>query len=984
MIIKGKIIKTQQPIQFQISQSIKHTGQPEKAKISVMSIKQFLKEVDIDDEFYENPSNLKQAAYQYSFAIGFNLNYNLTNAKQWLSSKELIELTYVLKWIYDVSSDEEKENIDIIFDPKDDVLKNIVLLNIALEQKKLTFMPPYLVNDKCEIIYGLSLIIQKKIENDNIDQFIPLLQEMEKKSSSSRINQIIVLELFDIVLSKLSGDPQDLFNKLISNNHIINLQIWEQEQNDFIEQELEMPYFYLRQTKKVYQNTKEGYEMTINEFKSKWEKYISKQKLDLFDLPEQNEKIDPQELEAQIPEKADETKSEIKKSTRPKSRINKKKLLDSTIQKEIPSASDQKQIPLQDSLSESTKEIVPPLPPPPPPPPPRLLMQNGNPKPNQAPNYSKFCFNPIEKNIDMSIWTVQLQDFEIQVNHDILKYFIKKERQQQQKVVEIKKVQKDIIEVMPSVFKEEEMGIELLQKTLSKVDLDILLDQINELKFLDKNQDIQIISIIEDLNNQLKKITKKKDLEKSIKDIQQTIQKAKTDNEQYAKKKQEEENNQEIQEIQRLKNLQGIEKEEALLEFDQSLNTLQNDLNSEIGEKVVQQLIEEQEKTLKQLRTDLENTYLKKPEQIIKVDDKISKQEQNNLELQEKKKDILQQFESALLQKQQRLKSIKPPRQDKFKVHPNDLFIKKIYDKNPRNGIQIEAFQKEYRDRKIHISNTVTQNREILSELSRDKELIMYFQYIKQYGKIFNEIKSDKYGYQFENILTFSYKTQQLEGNQEELIKYIVQSMLNYNTILKLVNNMVIQKKSYEELEEAITQKMSDLNMNKGPKIFAKLKTMIKERMPLEKLEIEIDKMMLFKNLEETPYKHLYVLSQKNRALSEIKDIITLFKEHQTWLEKYLKQLSENQDNIMFVEKAQKYAKEYKEFIFQMEIIYNTDSKNLQEIRYFFSDFRDKIESPQFFQDILTIKTLLRNYQYVIEEEMKKTRLQMLKASKKS
>ncbi|CAD8102700.1 unnamed protein product [Paramecium sonneborni] len=1021
MILKGEIIKSKQKVQFKISQL------PKESQLNLKNIKIFLSEVDINEEYYDKSQVLSEAALQYFSAIGFNQNFDLSNAKQWIKSQNLIELTYVLKWIYNISSDDDKEQIEIVFDSKDDIVKRIILLNVALEQKKATSLPLDLVNnnEKCETLYGLSLNIQKQMENQDVNLLVPLLLKMVKCSNQSAIKQLILIDLFDKVFSKFPNQQNELFKQIQSNN-IFQQQNWEEEFQDFIQQELEMPYFYFRKTKKVYQFTNQDYNIILNNFK-KWEKILTEQL---------QEKVSPDDFFQNITQdenKEDEIQVGIKRQGTNRKKIKvvqkdpneacvrgglsksvvvqqpvKQNLFQSNVESKTNSSngnldSQNNQLPPSQVTPTPppppkngipnppppppppTKGIPNPPPPPPPPtkgipnpppppPPPTKGIPNPPPPPANggpfaplpiqivAPTYSKFKFPAIEKDIDSTIWAAKLQDFEVQVNQGILKYFFQKERQKESKVVQKKKVQNEAVQISPSIFKDE-MGIQLLQKTLQKFNLKEVMEQINELEFLSKIQDNQVRSIVDNLN--LFMITQEQAL-----NVEFNIKKAKRESEQ----KQQEENTLEKNEIEKLQSLQGEEKYQALLEFDQNLNILYTDIEDQCKEEETQLIITQLEKQLEQSRIDSQNLYQKQP--------------QNKLELQEKEEEILKKYENALLEKHQFLKS-KKKIQDKYQVHPNDLFLKDLYDRNPRNGVKIEAFYKEHLERKIHIENTVTDYREIFGELKKDEELILYFQYIKQYGKIFNNIKNDKFGYKFENILAFSYKTQQLEGNQEELIRYIVASMMEQNTILEKVNSMINQNVPYEQLENMVNQwkeskstmnqKESSESQNCNTRMLEKLKKLINQKMPYHQLVIMINQMMLFKKLEETPYKNLHVLSQQNRALSEIQNIIKIYNDHYDWLSKHLNNLSMNEANKKFVEKGRKYANVYKEYIFQMQIIYDEDSKNFKEIRDFMCDSREKIESPKFFSDILEIKNQLRNYYF----DIKKKKTQELKLSRR-
>ncbi|CAD8116011.1 unnamed protein product [Paramecium primaurelia] len=951
-VIQVENFQTKQKVQLKISLS------KNSKEIDQKIIKKFIKEVDVDLDYITNKSILTQLTIEYNRIIGNDQTYSIENVQNWIKSNELIELTYALRWVYEKSSENEREEIDIYFDTNDEILKKIVLLNICLEQKKEIPISNLieLVSDNTEILYGLSLYLQKRIEiQQDFKKYVPLLLQMIQQGDKKAINQLIIVELIEKVLTKFSEQKNELFNQLIFNDQIIQQLEWQEDYKNYTLKELENPNFSLRKTKQAYQYTKDQYEIIIQKFKSQWEEKIAEiikssqiqqeqgnqitmSMADMFcsavlEENQQEEEISPikrRKTRFVRPIKPDSIPNPITNPPPAQSSVPPSLLIQG--QSGIPPQSgapppppppplpqsqgksgapplapplptqskDQSVVSLAQPLPKpnpqsGTNPIPPPPgtnPPPPPPPPPLKSLQSSAPKVvTTDQDYVKFSNVNIEKNIDGTIWKAPLQKYQVKIDKEILKQFVKKQKLQQPKIAEAKVQQKEVVEYVKSVFLNG-MAIEILRKMLQKINLDEILEQVNQLEFLVKNQDTESRAYIEHLNAAIQFIS-----EENFKVIQNNIIQAKKDSEAYVNLRLEEEDQLQNQEKERLKTLKIAERVQALQQLDQNLNSQQDDLQTTIGEYEVQKILSQLEPELEQYRKTLITT-----------------------ESVELKNVIMLQFEEALFKKQKLLKSKKLQIQDKFQVPLNDIFLKDLYERNPRKAIQIEAFYKEHLDRKIHIENTVTQYSEVLEELKKDVELILYFQYIKEYGKIFNKIQVDQFGFKFKNLINFSYKTQQLEGSQEELIKYVVEHM-------------------------------------------------IKQGIP-------------FTELQNTPFKHLSTLSQKNNALSEIQTFIKTYKDHQIFLQTNLQSLSQNEKNNEFIKKSNKYASEYKEFIYQMETIYSDDQKNYQQIRHFFCDDRQNVESPQFFEDILSIKNLLRNYHVQIQNEIKKKKLDLAKSKK--
>ncbi|CAD8191480.1 unnamed protein product [Paramecium pentaurelia] len=951
-IIQAEIIKTNQKVQFKISQFTNNE------EIDQKIIKNFIKEVDIDLVHITNLPILTQLTVEYNRMMGNNQTYSIENVQNWIKSSELIELTYALRWVYEKSSEKEREEIDIYFDTNDEILKKIVLLNICLEQKKEISISNLieLVSDNTEILYGLSLYLQKIIETQqDFQKYVPLLLQMIQQGDKTAINQLIIVELIEKVLTKFSKQKNELFDELIFNDYIIQQLEWQEDYKNYTLKELENPNLSLRKTKQAYQYTKDQYEIIIQKFKSQWEEKLAKiiksnqseqgnqitmSMDDMFSSAVLEESQQEKQLSAVLEKSQQE--EQISTLRRRKTKVIRPinpESIPNPITNPPPAQSSVPPSPLiqgQSGISPQSKgqsgipppplsgvppppppqskgqsDVPPPPPsPPPPPPPPQPKPQSGTkpiPPPPQKvqqssapkvaqkapghPDYIKFNYPIVENDIEGTIWKAQLQNYQVKINEGILKQFEKKQKQQQteQKKVIQKLIQKEVVEYLDSVFGNQ-MGIQLKQKILQKIDLDNILEQINQLEFLNQNKDKEMRLNIDHLNEIIEKVT-----QDNIIKIQDNIIKAKKSSQAYVKKRLEEEDQLQKQEKERLTYLSIEDRVLALFELDSNVNSCQNDLQTTLGEYEVQKILSQLEPELEQYRKTLITT-----------------------ESEEQKNDIMLQFEEALFKKQKLLKSKKLQIQDKFQVPNIDLFLKYLYERNTRKGIQIEAFYKEHLDRKIHIENAVTQYSEVFEELKKDEELILYFQYIKEYGKVFNNIKADQFGFKFENIIAFSYKTQQLEGSQEELIKYIVEHM-------------------------------------------------IKQGIP-------------FTELQNTPFKHLQTLSQEFNGLNEIQNLIKQYKTHQRFLETNLQSLSQDEENTEFIKKAKKYVSEYKDFIYQMETIYQNDQNNYQQIRNFFCDDRPNIESPIFFGNIFQIKSLLRNYYNQIQSEIKKKKLDLARS----
>ncbi|CAD8068125.1 unnamed protein product [Paramecium sonneborni] len=743
-IIYGEIKGSKQIVQFRIDPTILNK------QINPNIIKDFLKEVELDEQYYDKPSILFQAGEQYFNSIGKNQIYDLENAQKWINSNNLIEMTYALKWIYQVASVEEKALLTYDLNINQEILKKIIILNIALEQKIQISINSLinLLDQNCEILYCIAQYLQSAIKSLQFEELLPLLIQIINLIDGQIYNKFIVLQLMDIVHSQFS---QFNIPKLKINQ--FQIQNWE-NCTEFTIQEQELPFLILRRSREVYNLTQSQYESFQNCFFFKW------QTMDM--LIDEQIKNNKTKIEKQIENNENNENNENK--------------IDKEIEIQIPKKQRQKQrlvfsVQVRPNQNQSN---------------PIKENQNGAPRPPPAPinlintsSYTQYNKLPmLQQNLIGTIWSVSLPQNPL-INPDNLKYFLKK-----QVIKKEANQQKETVIYSESVLKEQGIKLELLLNKLSKINLIEIMDQINQLEFVENNN-----------NNEMKSVL-------------------------------------------------------------------------ELLYKIILLIPE-----------DFQNKYEKKINEIMQN----NQQNSNN-----------------------------------YFINRNDQSVKQIYDLNFKKSIEIEFFFKEHVENYEFIVNQILQFIKIFEDIKKDQELILYFHYIKEYGKIFNNIKIAEYGYKFENLIEFSYKTQQLVPQQEELIKFIVEDMINQN--------------------------------------------------------------IKFQDLNDPYYQSLQILSKESNALSENKKTIETYKKHNLWLENHLRNFENNQAEINFFNKAKKYFQLYKDFIYSMETIYQKGLKNYEEIRKYFCDFRNELETPQFFGDILKIKKqLMEQYQYILFQRKKQQQKQYSK-----
>ncbi|CAD8169936.1 unnamed protein product [Paramecium octaurelia] len=927
-IIQGEIIQTKQKVQLKILKNEKNTD------IDPKLIKELVKEVDLDADLYQKPDILYQVAQEYFKVTGNKLQIDLESAKNFIQSIHVLDLSFALKWVYLQASKDELEQIDIVLDANDDPLKKIVLLNIALEQSKDISISTLLqlVSDNQEILYGLSLYINKRLETQDIQTLIPLLYAMIKESEIKAINQLITLELLIKVFAQYPEQKNQLFNQLISDDKIITKLEWEKEFQNYTQQDQQNPNLSLRKTKAVYQYKDDQYDTIINQFKSQWEDQFNSMtsptklvlaKDNIFD----STSISPNLFQSVNQIKGDE-EEDIQNITvnRRRKTVMAKKLLAQTVHLEGSNAPEELELkksktieqtdpsPLisQNQLPTQLNQTTPPPPtlnsgnPPPPPPPPLSSSQTGIPPPPPPPpsltgnppppppppgaqitakkvnqEYLKLSYSLLKIKLEGTIWMRQLKGYQIKAKEDTLQVFIRRNaRQQQINGTRPKLVQKEAVVYLPSVFtvQNQVVVLSLIRNRLQRLNLAEIMEQVNELEFLGKNQDKEII---EHLNKAVQYITPEFDSQ-----YQNIVRQAKAQTKEFVKKQLEADSEFQKKEGERLITLSIEERVKADQEFDEDLNKLSVELQADFKEDEIRQTLSEVEPKLQQLKNDLDVA-----------------------ESEEQKKEVLLKLESVLFEKHKLLQQ-KNLSLDKFQPSQVDTLLKFINDRNSRQAIQIEYFYKEHLDRKLHIENTVTQYSEVFEELKKDVELVMYFQYIKEYAKVLNNIPDDEVGFKFENMINFSHKGKNSDGKQEELVKFIVEQMM----------------------EQGIA----------------------------------------FKDLSQTPFKYLQVLSQPNNALTEIQHFIKVYTDHQ----KFLVTLSQDEKNKDFIKKTEKYSSQYNDFVFSMKTIYENDQENFKHLKEFLCDDRSDMDTPRFFKDILDIKEMLRGFYNTIRVEQKNRKIQ--------
>ncbi|CAD8162185.1 unnamed protein product [Paramecium octaurelia] len=439
-VIKGEIISKKYRVQLKIS-SLKNVKEIDQNKI-----KTFLREVDLDLEYYTNLPLLHQASLEYHRVMGNELTFNKENAQQWIQSTEFIELTYALRWIYEMSSYKDREELNIVFDPKDQILKKIILLNIGLEQKKeiSQINLNQIVCDNTEILYGLSLYIQKRIETLDLSTYVPLLQNMMLECDKSAINQLIVIELIDKVLQKFSGFQDEQVRKLKLTSNITSQIKWEEDYIQYTLLEQENPNFQLRKTKQVYLYTKEQYEVKMNIFKSQWEDQFP-------EIFTQNE-LQIQLQKSSTFQLSDVFSSNLNAEEEIQTSVSKKRyqILNQTFKL----AQSQPNLQIQ---SQTRVNLPPPLP---------LPKVKSTHIPNSI--YVKFNYPVLQNQLDGTIWKANMIDYETSIDQDILRYFEKKEQNQTKMVPDKIFILKNEVEYGNSVFKNQ-TEIELKRKRCNRI-----------------------------------------------------------------------------------------------------------------------------------------------------------------------------------------------------------------------------------------------------------------------------------------------------------------------------------------------------------------------------------------------------------------------------------------------------------------------------------------------------------------------------------
>ncbi|CAK59479.1 unnamed protein product (macronuclear) [Paramecium tetraurelia] len=518
-LIQGEIIQKKLSLQLKIPQlqNVKEIDQNK--------IKAFLREVDLDLEYYGNLPLLHQASLEYHRVMGTELAFNIENAQKWIQSTEFIELTYALRWVYEMSSYKDRQEIQIEFDPKDQILKKIILLNIGLEQKKEISQINLieLVCDNSEILYGLSLYIQNRIETQDISTYLPLLQNMMQEGDKSAINQLIIIELIDKVLKKYSGQQDEQIKKLKLTNQIIRQIKWEEDYKQYTLQELENPNFQLRMTKQVYLYTKEQYEVKISIFKSQWE--------DLFTEIITSTIIQPLDILCSSLGEEEEINKEMnnptfrKKYYKLKSSINQPNPLQSQIRVNLPPP-----LPLPKVKSTNISNSI----------------------------YVKFNYPILENQLDGTIWKVNLIGYETKIDKQILKYFEKNQIKQTKINLAKIVVLKDEVEYGNSVFKNQ-TEIELKRKKFEKINLDEILEQ-RKIKIRISEHIFSFLILL--FNLYLKIMSNKQN---------KTQKRPNKQSNEFRKRKLEEEDELQKQERERLKDLQKEAREQDILKYESAI-----------------------------------------------------------------------------------------------------------------------------------------------------------------------------------------------------------------------------------------------------------------------------------------------------------------------------------------------------------------------------------------------------------------------------
>ncbi|CAK84096.1 unnamed protein product (macronuclear) [Paramecium tetraurelia] len=956
-IIYGEIIQSKQRVQLKVDTTQKITEMDPKL------IKAFLKDFDIEaEDHYLNPELLFQAAQVFYRVTGHQLKLNLEITQKFIESTDVLNHSLALKWVYQLSSEDEREKVEVAFDANDDPLKKIVLLNIALEQKKEISMSSLqlLVSDNQEILYGLSLYIIKRLEAQDIQTFIPLLQAMIKQAEIKAINQLIMIELVSKVLAKYPEQRNEIFNQLISDDKIIQKLEWEQDFQNYIQQDLQYPNIILRKTREVYQYTNDQYEAILNEFKNQWEEQLSSimasRQLEILRdnfLESTNINLD---LFKSLQIKGDEEDDieSITKNRRKKQVVARKKLCQTTNQEnsntmaeldeksqQPPPLLSQNSLPTQ--LNQTNPQPQPPQnnscnpqPPPPPPlppsqsgnrppPPPPLLTKTGNPPPPPPlppPQKSGNLQSPPPPpllppaKLPDSQKAEIIQPLSTNIEYNRINGPLIKEKLEN--TIWGKKPKDNVIkakeEVLKLFIKKEETQRQQVQATRPKLVQKEVVSYLESF-YPAQNQVLELQS----LRNKLKRLN----LEETMKQVNEL---------EFVEKNQDKELLDHLNKAISYITVKFLEEHQSNInlaktksqEYVQKQLEADRELQKNQGERLKTLSIEERVKAdqefdedLRKLSLDLQAVFKENDiaQLLSEVEPKL-KQLKSDLDIaesEEQKNDILIQLESVLFEKHKLLQS-KNLSQDKFQPNQIDTLLKYIHDRNPRKAIQIEWFYKEHLDRKHHIEDTVTQFKEVLEELKKDEELVKYFQYVKAYGKVLNNAQDDQIGFKLHNVANLTCKGKNQDGKQEELSKYIVEHMM----------------------EDGI----------------------------------------VFKDLSQTPFKYLSVLSSPNNSLKEIQSFIMSYREQR----KFLESQSKDEKNEGFVKKIQKYNSEYSEFIFSMETIYKSNEEKFKHLKEFLCDDRQNLETPIFFKDILTIKQMLRSNYNVIRQEQRRRLIQARRA----